>query len=64
MEKKVVLEETLGDLKNVRLYYEGSGRPEDEHQIIGLRYITETGEHRYIGDYQKMIQQSIKRIQK
>ena len=51
----MVVEEMIEHVEKLRIYYEGSGDPKDQHSIIGIRYIDDDGEHRYIGDYEKML---------
>ena len=51
----MIIEEKIGDVKELKLYYEGSDRPADDHQIIGIRYLSEKDGHfRWIGDFEKM----------
>jgi len=51
----MIVKEMIGDVKNLVVYYEGTGDPKDDHKIIGIAFVRpdENGETR-IGNHEKM----------
>ena len=35
----------IGDVESLSIYYEGSGDPDEDHKIIGIKYWTDIIEH-------------------
>ncbi len=40
---KITLYENLGEVKNLKIYFKGSGNPQDDHEIIGISYTNSNG---------------------
>lgn len=50
----MVIERHIGDVKELKLYFEGSGNPSEAHKIIGIAYLNKEGNKWTVGETDKI----------